>query len=81
MYEITNHLLFSCLVTISEQTLIATDTKCDQGFENGLFWLLPGLCGLSSWKLTVDWLESFAVLLKIARVLSFSSFESEKHRL
>lgn len=34
-----------------------------------------------SWKLTVDWLESFAVLLKIACVLSVSSFESEKQCL
>lgn len=34
-----------------------------------------------SWKLTVDWLESFAVLLKIACVLSVLSFESEKQCL
>lgn len=32
-----------------------------------------------SWKLTVDWQESFSVLLKISCVLSFFSFESEKH--
>lgn len=32
-------------------------------------------------NLTVDWLESFAVLLKIACVLNFSSFESEIYHM
>lgn len=41
----------NCLAVLlpyqSGRLLIATGAKCGQSFENGLVWLLPGICGLS----------------------------------